>query len=63
LFKLNNLKNYTPIILFISVLLINTGELFAQRFPPPPPGLPIDGGLLFLAASALVYGVRNIKKN
>ena len=65
MFKLNNLKNYTPFVLFISVLLINTGEMFAQGPPPPPPppGLPIDGGLLFLAASALVYGVRNIKKN
>ena len=49
-------------------MLISNGSLFAQGPPPPPPppglppGLPIDGGILFLAASALVYGVRKIKK-
>ena len=64
MFKLNNLKNITPFILFIGLMLISNGSLFAQGPPPPPPppGLPIDGGIIFLAVSALVYGVRKIKK-
>jgi len=31
--------------------------------PPNPPGLaPIDGGLVFLIASGLILGVRNLRK-
>ncbi|MDP3313612.1 PID-CTERM protein-sorting domain-containing protein [Lutibacter sp.] len=30
--------------------------------PPIPVGLPIDGGLLYLLAAGLVYGVFNLKK-
>jgi hypothetical protein len=29
--------------------------------PPPPPGLPIDGGLLFLLIAGVAYGVKKIK--
>lgn len=29
---------------------------------PPPPGLPIDGGVLLLVAVAIVYGVYALKK-
>jgi len=28
--------------------------------PPPPPGLPIDGGLLYGMAFALFYGVKKV---
>ncbi|MEI6864782.1 hypothetical protein [Flavicella sp.] len=68
MFKLNNLKKTTPYILLIGVFFINNIEIFAQGpAPPPPPGLappalPIDGGILFIAASALFYGVRKLKK-
>tara|TARA_B110000116_G_scaffold137102_1_gene118958 strand:- start:890 stop:1024 length:135 start_codon:yes stop_codon:yes gene_type:complete len=29
--------------------------------PPPPPGLPLDGGLLFLFIAGVAYGVKKIK--
>jgi len=62
----NNLKNTTPFIILIGIVLISSTQVFAQGPPPPPPpglepGLPIDGGILFLAASALVYGVRKLR--
>lgn len=32
--------------------------------PPPPPGLPIDSGVLILAGLGLVYGVsKSLKKD
>ncbi len=30
--------------------------------PPPPPGLSIDGGLLLLLISGLIYGVKKLKR-
>ncbi|MDD3721315.1 MAG: hypothetical protein PHW92_02340 [Lutibacter sp.] len=30
--------------------------------PPPPPGLPIDGGLSFLLASGVIYGIYSLKR-
>ncbi|MDF1517565.1 MAG: hypothetical protein P1P79_06435 [Lutibacter sp.] len=30
--------------------------------PPPPPGLPIDGGLSLLLASGVVYGIYSLKR-
>ena len=30
--------------------------------PPPPPGLPIDGGILFLAISGIAFGVYKLKR-
>ncbi len=30
--------------------------------PPPGPGLPIDGGLSFLLASGVVYGIYSLKR-
>jgi len=30
--------------------------------PPPPPGLPIDGGVLFLAISGIAFGVFKLKR-
>ncbi len=29
---------------------------------PPPPGLPIDGGLSFLLASGVAYGIYSLKR-
>lgn len=29
--------------------------------PPPPPGLPIDSGLLFLFIAGIAYGVKKVK--
>lgn len=30
--------------------------------PPPPPGVPIDGGLSLLLASGVVYGIYVLKR-
>jgi len=46
-------KNKTKIVLLIAVLLCTTIS-FGQIVPPPippPPGLPIDGGVLFFLIS------------
>ncbi|MDN3619658.1 hypothetical protein QWY81_09355 [Polaribacter undariae] len=29
--------------------------------PPPPPGLAIDGGLVFLIVSGIIYGIKKVK--
>ena len=29
--------------------------------PPGPPSLPVDGGLFFLIASAIIYGVKKTR--
>ena len=47
---------FTVIFLF---LLPNT--LLAQG-PPPPPGVPIDGGVSLLVAAAVGYGVVKMRQ-
>ena len=32
-----------------------------QNMTPTPPGLPIDGGLLFLLMAGIAYGVKKVK--
>ena len=34
----------------------------AANAQPPPPGLPIDGGILFLAISGIAFGVYKLKR-
>lgn len=49
----------------ILFLLISVG-CFAQQLPPPgppPPGFPIDGGVLIGVFVAVCYGVKKILKN
>ncbi len=45
------------------LLLLFPLIMIAQGPPPPPtpPGLPIDGGLLFLLIAGAAYGVKKIK--
>ena len=45
------------------LLLLFPLIMIAQGPPPPPtpPGLPIDGGLLFLLIAGVAYGVKKIK--
>ena len=53
------------ILVTLSLVLFFVCAISGQIVPPPippPPGLPIDGGLLFLLASGLFYGIRKIKK-
>jgi len=63
------LKKYLKVILFIAFFLM-VDYIIAQGRgwhgrpdapgPPPPPGLPIDGGIFGLLAVALAYGVKKI---
>ncbi|SFV64915.1 hypothetical protein MNB_SUP05-5-1037 [hydrothermal vent metagenome] len=34
----------------------------AQPGPPPPVGLPIDGGIAFLLGSGIVYAVSKLRR-
>jgi len=47
------------------LLLLFPLTMIAQGPPPPPPplppGLPIDGGLLFLLIAGMAYGVKKLK--
>lgn len=50
---------------FIFVFVSVVG--YSQKAPPPPdfppnPGLPINGGILYLLASGIFYGVYELKK-
>ncbi|WP_129368058.1 PID-CTERM protein-sorting domain-containing protein [Lutibacter sp. HS1-25] len=59
-------------ILLCTLLVLNSFVGYSQVIPkpgdksgpvpPPPPGLPIDGGLGFLIISGIAYGVFELKR-
>ncbi|MFT4642368.1 MAG: hypothetical protein ACI89R_000203 [Candidatus Azotimanducaceae bacterium] len=50
-------------VLVFTLFLLISVETFSQGPPPPPPpGLvPIDGGILLLLTSGLIYGVSKLR--
>ena len=52
-------NKYFRAILFFALLLVSETAL-GQDLPPPPPGLPIDGGILGLLALGIGYAVKKI---
>ncbi len=54
-------------IVLSTLLILSVSFIFAQtpgapnRTPPPPPGIPIDGGLIALFSVAIGYAVRKLK--
>jgi hypothetical protein len=61
------MKKHKTLTLFTALLF--SAIAFGQMIPPgpsvpppPPPGLPIDGGLIFLIISGAAYGVAKLKK-
>ena len=62
---MKKITSYIVLLIFISAFL-TSGELYAGSpsgpdTPPPPVGLPIDGGVFLLLISGLLMGVFNIK--
>ena len=52
-------KYFRAIFLIVTLFFLNTNELLAQPLPPPP-GVPIDGGLFALFALGIGYAVKKI---
>ena len=48
------------LLLLFPLIMIAQGTVLPGPGPPPP-GLPIDGGLLFLLIAGIVYGVKKLK--
>jgi len=53
-------NKYLKVILFIACFLAYDLVLGQRRFPPPPPGLPIDGGIFGLLALGVGYAIKKI---
>jgi len=57
-------KNYIFSIFFILVVAVCVAQVPPGVSPPPPPSapnLPIDGGLIFLVISAILFGIKKLK--
>jgi len=53
--RIQNKKIFAS-ILFVLISFVCKAQ---PDFPPPPPGLPIDGALPILILAGLIYGIRN----
>jgi hypothetical protein len=50
------------LLLFPLIMIAQNPPMPTENMgPPPPPGLPLDGGLLFLFIAGVAYGVKKIK--
>jgi len=69
------LKKYITLIMFIALFLVSSNVMTQGNptpcpdgsappcgNPPPPPGLPIDGGLGLLLVLGVGYGIKKIKE-
>ncbi|HFS67934.1 MAG TPA: hypothetical protein ENK67_06965 [Flavobacteriia bacterium] len=58
-------ENIKSVLLVMAILTISV--VFAQnpsapnRTPPPPPGVPIDGGIFALLSVALGYAINKLR--
>ncbi|MFD0963298.1 PID-CTERM protein-sorting domain-containing protein [Pseudofulvibacter geojedonensis] len=60
------IKNYkilasVALVVILAMVFIMSGSPSVQEPPAPqqpPPGLPIDGGVLLLLASGVIYGIK-----
>jgi len=61
------MKNKLLIFLLIMFIPLLSYNSYSQVTPPnpqrvPPPGLPIDGGIIGLIAIGAIYGVKKVRK-
>jgi len=50
------------LLLFCIIFVCTNGQSVPPSpGPPGPPSLPVDGGLFFLIASAIIYGVKKTR--
>jgi len=60
------MKKNTLKVALLLVLVLTSTFIFAQtppaNRPPPPPGLPIDGGIFSLIAIAFGYGIKKLRE-
>ena len=57
-------KRIIASILFVSISFVCVAQkLPPPTSPPPPVGLPIDGGVLFGVFVAIIYGAKKILGN
>jgi len=54
-------KNHIFSIFFILVAAVCVAQVPPGVPPPNAPNLPIDGGLLFLVISAILFGIKKLK--
>ena len=53
-------NKYFKVILCFAFIMLSYTVMGQRRFPPPPPGLPIDGGVLELLVLGVGYAVKKI---
>jgi hypothetical protein len=58
--KINMANKYFRVIFLVAFLLVTDIALCQGGLPPPPPGLPIDGGILGLFALGVGYAIKKI---
>lgn len=56
-------KRVFSILLVLTFVFALVLPLLSQPVDPPDPGVPIDGGVGFLLAAGLIYGVHRYKKS
>jgi len=56
-------KKYFAFFIMLALTYGLNAQLPTPRSgPPSPPGLAIDGGLIFLVVSGIIYGIKKVKK-
>jgi hypothetical protein len=56
-------KTYSTLMFLLFTWFVNAQVIpTPSAVPPPPPGLPIDGGVFSLFLMGLIYGIKKLKE-